>query len=310
MNKRIGALALVAASAVALAGCTGGAGAGTETGSQGDELDSLTGVIGSKDFAEQYVLSYITTELFRAHGADVEANIDLVGSSNVRQAFENDEFLGYWDYTGTGWITYLGETEPVQGAEAQFDAVAEADLEQNGIVWLEPAPLNNTYALAGASGTIEDLGVSTLSDIAALPADEQTFCIESEFSTRDDGWPGLRDAYGFEDSTALLDTGIIYTATAEGTDCTFGEVFETDGRIPAMDLTVLEDDQEFFPAYQGSFTVKQETLDEHPAIADVIGLVSPLLTTEVMQDLNSQVDVDGEDPEDVAIDWLTEQGLI
>ena len=285
MNKRIGALALVAASAVALAGCTGGAGAGTETGSQGDELDSLTGVIGSKDFAEQYVLSYITTELFRAHGADVEANIDLVGSSNVRQAFENDEFLGYWDY-------------------------AEADLEQNGIVWLEPAPLNNTYALAGASGTIEDLGVSTLSDIAALPADEQTFCIESEFSTRDDGWPGLRDAYGFEDSTALLDTGIIYTATAEGTDCTFGEVFETDGRIPAMDLTVLEDDQEFFPAYQGSFTVKQETLDEHPAIADVIGLVSPLLTTEVMQDLNSQVDVDGEDPEDVAIDWLTEQGLI
>ncbi|MGO2112696.1 MAG: glycine betaine ABC transporter substrate-binding protein [Pseudoclavibacter sp.] len=309
MKKRLSALALVAASAIALTGCSGGGG-GAEAGSMGDELEGLTGVVGSKDFAEQYILAYITTELFNAHGADLEANVDLVGSTNVRQAFENDEFIGYWEYTGTGWITYLGETEPVQGAEEQFAAVAEADLEENGIAWLEPAPLNNTYALAAKTETVDELGISTLSDIAALPEDEQTFCIESEFSTRDDGWPGLRDAYGFADNTALLDTGVIYTATQEGTDCTFGEVFETDGRIPALGLTVLEDDQQFFPAYQGSFTVKQTTLDEYPGMADVVALVAPLLTTEVMQQLNSQVDVDGEDPQDVAIDWLTEQGLI
>ncbi|GGA68349.1 glycine/betaine ABC transporter substrate-binding protein [Pseudoclavibacter endophyticus] len=307
MKKTWSALALVAASGLALTGCSGG---GAASGSQGDELEGLTGVIGAKDFAEQYVLAYITTELFNAHGADVEANIELVGSTNVRQALENDQFLGYWEYTGTGWITYLGETEPVQGAEEQYQAVAEADLDENGIAWLEPAPLNNTYAFAALTETAEELGVTTLSDVAALPEDQQTFCIESEFSTRDDGWPGLRDTYGFADNTAMLDTGVIYTATAAGDDCTFGEVFETDGRIPGLGLTVLEDDLEFFPNYQGSFTLKQTTLDEYPAIADVIGLVAPLLTTEVMQQLNSQVDVEGEDPQDVAIDWLTEQGLI
>ena len=72
----------------------------------------------------------------------------------------------------------------------------------------------------------------------------------------------------------------------------------------------MEDDLEFFPVYQAGFTLKQSTLDEYPDIADIIAEVSALLTTEEMQELNALVDVDGEDPEDVAIDWLTEQGLI
>jgi osmoprotectant transport system substrate-binding protein len=302
-------VAIAAMSALALAGCSGGA---STEGSQGDELKGLTGEVGAKDFSEQFVLAHITAELFKAHGADVEANTKLVGSANVRQALETDEFLGYWEYTGTSWITYNGNTEPVQGAEAQFEATKEADAEKD-IAWLDPAPLNNTYAFAIREDKAKELGVTKLSDIAKLPADEQTFCIESEFSTRDDGWPGLKAAYGIEvtdSNVALLDTGVIYTATQKGDDCNFGEVFQTDGRIPALGLTVLEDDEEFFPVYQGAFTLKQATLDEYPAIADIIAEISPMLTTEVMQELNSLVDVDGEDPQDVAVDWLTEQGLI
>ncbi len=74
------------------------------------------------------------------------------------------------------------------GAEAQFTATKEADAAK-GIAWLDPAPLNNTYAFAIRADKAEELGVKTLSDVAKLPANEQTFCIESEFSTRDDGWP-------------------------------------------------------------------------------------------------------------------------
>lgn len=300
-------LAALAAGALLLTGCTSGGGGGA--GAQGDELDGLTGEIGSKDFSEQYILAYMTAELLNAHGADVEANTKLVGSANVRQALENDQFLGYWEYTGTSWITYNGNTTPVQGAEEQFDAVKEADAE-NGIAWLDPAPFNNTYAFAIRQSEADELGVKTLSDVAALPAADQTFCIESEFSTRDDGMPGLTDAYGFDASITMLDTGVIYTATQKGDDCNFGEVFQTDGRIPALDLVVMEDDKEFFPSYQGGFTLKQSTLDEYPEIADVLAELSPLLTTEVMQELNAKADVDGEDPEDIAIDWLEEQGLI
>lgn len=299
-------IAVLALGAIALTGCSAGAGG---SGAQGDELEGLTGEIGSKDFSEQYILAHLTTALLNAHGADVEANTKLVGSANVRQALENDQFLGYWEYTGTSWITYNGNTAPVQGAEAQFDAVKEADA-ANDIAWLDPAPFNNTYAFAIRESEAKKLGVKTLSDVAALPAGDQTFCIESEFSTRDDGMPGLSAAYGFDAELTMLDTGVIYTATEKGDDCNFGEVFQTDGRIPALNLVVMEDDKEFFPSYQGGFTLKQSTLDEYPAIADVIAEVSPLLTTEVMQKLNALVDVDGEDPEDVAIEWLEEQGLI
>lgn len=302
-------IAAIAAGALALTGCATSAGGGS--GSQGDELAGLTGEIGAKDFSEQYILAHLTAELLNAHGADVEANTKLVGSANVRQALENDQFLGYWEYTGTSWITYNGNTAPVQGAEAQFDAVKEADA-ANGIAWLDPAPFNNTYAFAIRESAAAELGVATLSDVAGLPASDQSFCIESEFSTRDDGWPGLSDAYGFaaDAKITMLDTGVIYTATEKGDDCNFGEVFQTDGRIPALGLVVMADDREFFPSYQGGFTLKQSTLDEYPEIANVIAQVSPLLTTEVMQELNALVDVDGEDPQDVAIDWLEAQGLI
>jgi len=87
-------------------------------------------------------------------------------------------------------------------------------------------------------------------------------------------------------------------------------VFQTDGRITALDLTVMKDDKQFFPVYQGAFTLKQTTLDEYPGIAEVMALMSSKLTTEEMQKLNAQADVDGEDPEDIANAWLTEQGLI
>ncbi len=310
-TRRIGfaAAALLAAGALALTGCSsssGGSGGGDQ------ELAGLTGEIGSKDFSEQYILAHITTELLNAHGADVKANTKLVGSANVRQALENDQFLGYWEYTGTSWITYNGNTSPVKGVEEQFTAVKEADAKK-GIAWLKPAPFNNTYAFAIRSSEAEKLGVKTLSDVAKLPQADQTFCIESEFSTRDDGWPGLTKAYGFDapaSNVKMLDTGVIYTATQKGTDCNFGEVFQTDGRIPALKLTVMEDDKQFFPSYQGGFTLKESTLKKYPKIADVLGQVSPKLTTEVMQKLNAKVDVDGEDPQDVAIEWLEDEGLI
>jgi osmoprotectant transport system substrate-binding protein len=313
MRKRTPALlAFTAAASLALVGCADGGDTATVSNEEEQLVAGLTGTIGSKDFSEQYILAHLTSQLLNAYGADTDVNTQVVGSANVRTALESDEFLGYWEYTGTSWITYNGNTAPVVGAEAQFEATAEADA-ANGIAWLDPAPLNNTYAFAIRADKAEELGVSTLSDIASLPIEEQTFCIESEFSTRDDGFPGLVEAYGIDvpdSNVALLDTGVIYTATADGTDCNFGEVFATDGRIAALDLVVLEDDKAFFPVYQAAFTLKQEVLDANPGIADVIALFASKLTDDEMQRLNSLADVDGEDPEDIARDWLQEQGLI
>ncbi|RFA12863.1 glycine/betaine ABC transporter substrate-binding protein [Subtercola boreus] len=312
LKRTTGLLAILAVGALALTACSGGS-TGASSSGKGDELAGLSGDVGAKDFSEQYILANITSQLFNAHGANTKANTSVVGSANVRAALVGDQFLGYWEYSGTSWITYNNNTTPVQGEQAQFDATKKADA-ANGIAWLDPAPLNNTYAFAILSDKAKELGVTKLSDIAKLPVADQTFCIESEFSTRDDGWPGVKKAYGLDavpdSNVALLDTGVIYTTTAKGDTCNFGEVFQTDGRIPALGLTVMQDDKSFFPVYQGAFTLKQSTLDKYPGIADVVALVSSKLTTEEMQKLNAKADVDGDDPADIAKSWLTEQGLI
>jgi len=313
MNKRTTSLLAVAAVGIlALSACSSSTGGSTPTSGKSTEVKGLTGVIGAKDFSEQYILAYLTSDLLNAHGAKTTANIKVVGSANVRAALESDNFMGYWEYTGTSWITYNKNTTPVKGEAAQFDATKAADA-KNGIAWLDPAPLNNTYAFAIRSDKAKKLGVTSLSDIAKLPVNDQTFCIESEFSTRDDGWPGLKKAYGItvpDSNVSLLDTGVIYTATQKGTDCNFGEVFQTDGRIKALDLTVMKDDKQFFPVYQGAFTVKKTTLDKYPGIAKVIALMAGKLTTTEMQTLNAQADVNGDDPKTIAHDWLVKQGLI
>ena len=314
MNKRtISLIAVAAVGILALSACSASTGGATKaSSSKSDEVKGLTGTVGAKDFSEQYILAYLTSELLNAHGAKTEANIKVVGSANVRAALESDNFMGYWEYTGTSWINYNKNTTPVKGEAAQFAATKGADA-KNGIAWLDPAPLNNTYAFAIRSDKAKKLGITSLSDIAKLPASEQTFCIESEFSTRDDGWPGLKKAYGLtipDSSVSMLDTGVIYTATQKGTDCNFGEVFQTDGRIKALDLTVMKDDKQYFPVYQGAFTVKQTTLDKYPGIAKVIALMAGKLTTAEMQTLNAQADVDGDDPKTIAQNWLKKQGLI
>jgi osmoprotectant transport system substrate-binding protein len=309
-KRHLTVAAVAAAAALLMTGCSGSS-AGS-SGAKGDELKGLTGQIGSKDFSEQYILAYITTDLLNAHGADLEANTKLVGSQNVRQALENKQFVGYWEYTGTAWITYQGNTAPITDPQEQFDAVKKADAEK-GIAWLDPAPLNNTYAFAIRSSEGKKLGVKSLSDVAKLKDSDKTFCIESEFSTRDDGWPGLKKAYGLDvpdSNVKMLDTGIIYTATQKGSDCNFGEVFATDGRIKALDLTVMKDDKKFFPVYQGAFSMQESILKKYPEIADILAEVSSKLTTEKMQELNAKVDVDGDEPADVAEEFLKDEGLI
>jgi osmoprotectant transport system substrate-binding protein len=310
-KQQFSGIAIAAAAALIFTGCSSSP-AATDSSAKNTELKGLSGDIGSKDFSEQYILSYLTTDLLNAHGANLKANTKLVGSANVRQALENKQFVGYWEYTGTAWITYQGNTSPITDPKEQFDAVKKADVAKN-IAWLDPAPLNNTYAFAVRSAEGKKLGVKSLSDVAKLPKKDQTFCIESEFSTRDDGWPGLKKAYGIDvpdSNVKLLDTGLIYTATQKGQDCNFGEVFATDGRIKALDLKVMNDDKKFFPVYQGAFSMQSAVLKKYPAITDIIAKLSPLLTTEQMQKLNAEVDVDGREPAKVAQDFLKSKGLI
>ena len=146
-----------------------------------------------------------------------------------------------------------------------------------------------------------------------LGRSELTFCVESEFASRNDGFVPMLQTYDLSrdqlGQVITLDTGVIYTATANG-DCNFGEVFTTDGRIPALDLRVLEDDRQFFPLYNLTEVIDTELLEAHPELAEIFGQLNPRLTNEVMLKLNAEVDNEGRDPALVARDWLIEEGLL
>ncbi|MDQ3580024.1 MAG: glycine/betaine ABC transporter substrate-binding protein, partial [Actinomycetota bacterium] len=228
----------------------------------------------------------------------------------VREALEAGEIDMYWEYTGTGWVNILGN-DTTDVPDDLFTAVAEADAE-NDIAWLEAAPMNDTYAIAVNASFAEENELETMSDAAAYiqeNSDEASICAASEFLNRDDGLPGLQTTYEVEFSEVVeLDLGLIYTQI--GDTCNFGEVFSTDGRILANELTVLEDDLEFFVPYNAALTMRQETLEEFPAIEEIMAPISEALTNEEITALNAAVDVDGETEEDVAAQWLEDNGFL
>jgi osmoprotectant transport system substrate-binding protein len=284
-------------------------------------LDGAAGsevVVGSKNFTEQLVLGKIAVIALQVAGFDVVDRTNIPGSVPARQGMVNGEIDMEWEYTGTAWLSYLGETAPIPDPQEQYVAVRDAE-EATGLTWLPPAPANNTYAFAVRSEAAAALGgITSLSQIAALPVEERTFCVESEFASRNDGLVPMLETYGLalgdpqgvpRDNIRTLDTGAVYEATDQGA-CNFGEVFTTDGRIKALDLAVLEDDRAFFPNYNVAPVLLSPTLEEHPELAELFAEITPLLTNDVLQDLNARVDVDGEDPGDVALDWMVGEGLV
>jgi osmoprotectant transport system substrate-binding protein len=279
-------------------------------------LDGVAVTVGSKEYTEQVILGYVLEFALAAAGAEVRDLTGIVGSRSTREAQLSGQVDVAYEFTGNAWINYLGHEKPIPDSREQFEAVRDEDLERNGMVWLDPGPMDDTYALAASRQTVERTGVRTLSDYAALvkrdPAAART-CVDTEFRARQDGFPGMAAAYGFDPAraeTPILQVGIIYQATADGNQCDFGEVFTTDGRIAALDLTVITDDKQFFAHYNPSVTMKKEFFDAHPEIAEVTAPVTAALTNDVIIELNKQVDVEGRDPSVVARDWMVSEGFV
>ncbi|MGO2004523.1 glycine betaine ABC transporter substrate-binding protein [Arthrobacter rhombi] len=280
--------------------------------------DDASLVVTAKNYTEALTLGKMAVLAATAAGFKVTDLSNVPGSQPFRDLLVSGKADMGWDYTGTGWIIYMGHEEGIPDKGKQWQAVHDEDL-GNGLTWGEPSPENNTYSFAVRKDAVKKLGgISKMSQIAKLPVKDRTFCVESEFNSRSDGFNPWLKAYGMkrgaangvpDDNIGIYDTGAVYSATANG-DCNFGEVFTTDGRIDALDLVVLEDDRKFFPAYNLAPVISTETLEEYPQLADVFEEVSSRLNDEVMRGLNLKVDVNGEEPADVAYDWMVSEGLI
>ncbi|MEV6544891.1 glycine betaine ABC transporter substrate-binding protein [Streptomyces sp. NPDC051665] len=281
---------------------------------RGEPLKGAHLTVASKEFTEQLILGAMMGIAFEAAGADVLDRTGIQGSIGAREAVKSGDADGMYEYTGTAWITYLGNSKPITDPLKQWQAVRDADL-KNGITWLAPSALNNTYALAMNQANFKKYGTKTLSEVAALAKKDPgavTVCVESEFANRADGLPGMEKAYGMNlpaKNITQMDTGIIYTQVKKGS-CTYGEVFTTDGRIKSMNLAVMADDKKFFPNYNAAPEINTKALKKWPAIARVLDPVTKKLNNTVARTLNAKVDVDGEDPHQVALDWMKAEGLV
>ncbi len=302
-------------------GSTGAAtGATGATGTSGASLDGASFSVGSKEFTEQLVLGQIAVKVLENAGAKVDDKTGIVGTDNVRAALTSGEIDMYWEYTGTGWSSHLGReiSDAPDSPEALATAVAQADKQENNVIWYNTAPMNNTYAVVTLKSRAEDLGVHTISDYADLVSSDPnsaTLCGATEWLTRDDGYPGLAAAYGFDlpsdKLTEFGDTSGIASLVAKGDPCNFGELFATDGTISANDLVVLEDDKNYFVPYNVALTVDGDVDSQYgDALREIFNPITAKLTNETMQTLNAKVDVDGDDPADVAEGFLKDNGFI
>ncbi|MBC8503352.1 MAG: quaternary ammonium transporter [Anaerolineales bacterium] len=288
-------ISIVLIAAILVAGCT--------------NTQSATLSVASKGFAEQFILGEMYALLLEDAGFTVDRKGALGGTPVLHASLINDELDIYPEYTGTGLLTVL-QMDVMTNADAVFEAVSDAYLERFNLVWLDPAPMNNTQALAMTEERAAELAIVTFSDLATQ-APDLVLAGPPEFAEREDGLPGLQAVYsGYEFSNYLaVDFGLRYP-TLLSKDADVVVAFGTDGEIYANGLRVLVDDKGLYPPYQVAPVVRQSVLDENPIIAETLNKVAPLLDDATMQELNNLVTGEGAEPEDVARDFLIENGLI
>lgn len=321
-DRRVLPAALLALVGVGVSGCAiskdsaGDVKSGSGSIQQVAALKGAKVTVGSKDFDEQLLLGQVAIVALQAAGATPVDKTNIQGSNNTRLALTGGEIDLYWEYTGTGWISYLKKTKPIADSQKQYDAVAKADV-ANGVTWWDRAPANNTYALAQTQATLKKYGVTSLSDYAALVKKDPaaaSICVESEFGSRDDGFPGVEKTYGFKLPNAsihVLDTAVVYTELNKASGaCNFGEVFTTDGRVASLKLNVIKDDKQFFPIYNPALAVRSQIATKYPSLEALFKPIAAKLTTETLTALNKEVSVDGKKPRTVAETWMRSEGFI
>lgn len=303
------------------AGCANGGNDG-EPASNGDDAEGPTVVVGSKIDTEGGVLGQIIIALLENEGIPVEDRTKTGTTDVVRSALESGEIDIYPEYTGTALAQFFPDAEIEQGVSADgqesWDTVKELDAE-NGIVWLERAPANNTWAIAIPRELSEAEGVTTLEEWATYinGGGEVKLVGSQEFVDREDALPAFEEAYGFNltgDQLIILaggDTAQTEAAASQGTDgANAAMAYGTDGSLAAFDLVVLEDPMGVQPVYEPAPSVRADVLEAYPEITDVLDPVFRSLNLETLQELNGKVAVDGMDPRQVARDWLRAEGYL
>jgi osmoprotectant transport system permease protein len=267
-------------------------------------------VIASKNFTESRILGEMLTLLVRSRTRlTVEHRSGLGATLVCFGALKAGQVDVYPDYTGTAWSIVLKKKEKITDRLQAFLEVQKEYRERYDVEWLEPFGLNNTYALAMRKDRAEALGVRTISDLKKHGKDLKAgFSIE--FSSREDGWPGLAPYYGLElADVRTLEHGLAYEAISKGS-IDLVDAYSTDGKLLRYPLRVLADDRHFFPPYNAAPIVRGATLRAHPELRAALDALAFRISDKAMTHLNYEVEEQGKGFREVARDFLVQQNLL
>ena len=273
--------------------------------------------LASKNFTEQRILSAITVQYLRAKGFQVEPKTNLA-TVITRNAMINKQIDMTWEYTGTSLIIFNHINKRMTPQET-YDTVKKLDAKL-GLVWLQPADMNNTYAFAMQRRRAEKEQIRTMSQLVAKveqvrktdPKHNWLLGLDLEFAGRSDGLKPMQALYDMpldRPQIRQMDPGLVYNAIRDGfVDA--GLVYTTDGRVKGFDLQVLEDDKGYFPSYAVTPVVRADVLQNTPGLEEALNTLSKQFNNQVFTELNAKVDIDYQTPQQVADAFLKQRGLI
>ncbi len=301
-------LAALALTLLAACGNVGDSGGSEEGGGGGPTI-----TVGSKNFTEQYVLGELYAQALEANGFNAETELDLGSAAIADKALQNGQIDLYPEYTGTALVEIFKESEQPQTPEATYQKAKQLYAERDPAdTMLAPAQFNNTYGIFVRKEVSEQQNLKTLADLAEA-SPELTFVSFSEFQNRSDGYPNMQKNYpGLDFGEVKIVNSIggpIYQGVLQG-EGDVGVGFTTDGQLASDELVVMEDPKSIWPFYYPAPVVRSDVLEKNPKMEEVLNSVSETLDAKTMRQLNAQVDIEQEDPDEVAAEYLKDQGLV
>lgn len=276
--------------------------------------------VGSKLDAESGLLGTMILQMLEANGIPTENRIQLGPTKIVRSALLAGEIDIYPEYTGNGAFFFNVDSDPVwKSAGAGYEKVRTLDLEKNNIVWLKPAPANNTWAIAVRKDVATPNALATMDDFAkwVTAGGKAKIAASAEFVESPAALPSFQGTYGFtlkpEQILVLAggDTAATIRAAAEGTSgVNTAMVYGTDGAISALDLVVMADTKGAQMVYEPAPTARAAVLEKNPKIKEALDPVFASLNAETLRTLNARISVEGQDVRQVATAYLKSKGFL
>jgi osmoprotectant transport system substrate-binding protein len=277
-------------------------------------------VVASKIDTEGSLLGNLAIALLQGHGYAIENRIEIGTTKIVRQALVSGQVDIYPEYTGNGAYFFHLENDPVwTDAKAGYETVRKLDAERNDLVWLTPAPVNNSWAIAVSSAFSTANHLTSLEDFAryANSGGRIKLAASAEFVESVSGLPSFLRTYGFDLKQSQLlvlaggDTAATIRAAAEGiSGVNAAMAYSTDGAIATLKMVVLDDPKGAQVVYAPCLVIRGAVLREHPDLEAILDPPFATLTIDTLRGLSARISVDGEDAAAVALSYVKERGFL